>query len=60
MSQYTPIKTLKYNELNTTINFNEYEELLDYAYTIGTRKAYIQESESSSESFIPVFDNEGV
>jgi len=60
MSQYTPIKTLKYNELNNTINFNEYEELLDYAYTIGIRNAYIQESESCSESFIPVFDNEGV
>ena len=60
MSQYTPIKTLKYNELNNTINFNEYEKLLDYAYTIGIRNAYIQEEESCSESFIPVFDNEGV
>lgn len=60
MSQYTPINKTKYEELNQKINMNEYDELIDYAYDLGIRQAFIQESDSCSESFIPKFDNEGI
>lgn len=60
MRQYTPIKKLKYEELNTTVKDYLYDELIDYAYDLGIRCAYIQEEESCSDSFIPKFDNEGL
>ena len=60
MSQYTPVNKTKYKELNQKINMNEYDELIDYAYDLGIRQAFIQESDSCNESFIPKFDNEGI
>lgn len=60
MSQYTPIKKLKYKELNNKISFTKYNELIDFAYNLGIRKCFIQEEESCSESFIPKFDKEGI
>ena len=60
MSQYTPIKELKYKELNKKISNKEYYELIDYAYKIGVRKAFTQESESSNKLYIPDFNGEGI
>ena len=60
MSQYTPIRKCKYEELNSKINKEDYNKLIDYAYDLGIRKAFIQEEDSCSESFIPKFDNEGI
>lgn len=60
MRQYTPIRKLKYDELNKKVEEDEYNELINYAYDLGIRNAYIQEEESISESFIPNFDNEGI
>ncbi len=56
MNQYTPINKLKYDELNRTITDKEYDELIDYAYDMGVRNAFIQEGGTQSESFIPNFD----
>lgn len=59
MRQYTPIKKLEYDNLNRTITDSEYDELIDYAYDIGIRNAYVQEDGSIGESFIPNFrDND--
>ena len=55
MNQYTPIKELKYNELNHKIESRVYDEIIDYAWNIGIRNAYTQEEGTQSESFIPDF-----
>ena len=60
MNQYTPIKKLCYEELNHKVSDMEYDELVNYAYDLGVRKAFIQEGETQSESFIPHFDMEGL
>lgn len=60
MNQYTPIHQLKYSELNRTLSNNEYEEVIDYAISIGVENGFIQEGETAKESFIPAFDTTGV
>ena len=56
MSQYTPVRKSKYKELNRTVTELEYDELVNYAYDLGVRNAFIQEGESNKLSFIPNFD----
>lgn len=56
MNQYTPVRKLEYEELNSKVNDSEYDELIDYAYDLGVRKAFIQEGGTQEESFIPDFD----
>ena len=53
-------KKLYYEELNHKVSDMEYDELVNYAYDLGVRKAFIQEGETQSESFIPHFDMEGL
>lgn len=60
MNQYTPLKKLEYEYLNHKVTDKEYDALIDYAYNIGVRNAYIQEGETQKESFIPNFDLEGL
>lgn len=60
MNQYTPLRRLEYENLNRKVNDTEYDELINYAYDLGIRNAYIQEGETQKESFIPDFDNEGI
>ena len=60
MNQYTPLRRLEYENLNRKVNDTEYDELINYAYDLGVRNAYIQEGETQKESFIPDFDNEGI
>lgn len=55
MNQYTPIKKLKYNNLNRRVTKKEYDEIIDYAYNLGIRECFIQEEETQNESFIPKF-----
>ena len=59
MNQYTPVRKCKYEELNNKISDLSYEEVIDYAWNIGIRNAFIQEGETQSESFIPKFDFKG-
>jgi len=60
MNQYTPVRKTKFVELNSRVNEDDYEELVDYAYNLGIRKAFVQEDGTIDESFIPKFDKRGV
>ena len=55
MNQYTPVRELAYDELNKSVSDHEYDELIDYAYDLGVRNAFIQEGETQKASFIPDF-----
>ena len=57
MNQYTPIRKLDFSELNRKIKDSEYDDVVNYAFDLGIRKAYIQEGETQSESFIPDFND---
>ena len=58
MNQYTPLRKLEVDNLNRKLTDKEYDEVIDYAYDIGVRNAFIQEGETQSESFIPIFSDE--
>lgn len=61
MNQFTPLAGLeKYPELNRRVTQEEYEEVVDYAISLGIERGFIQEGETAEESFIPAFDGEGV
>ena len=61
MNQYTPLEaTGHFPELGRKVTEQEYEEVVDYAVSIGVENGFIQEGDTASESLIPVFDNEGV
>lgn len=61
MNQYTPLEHVKiYPELNRPLNQKHYEALIDYAVSIGVENGFIQEEGTDKESFIPLFDFEGV
>ena len=55
MNQYTPVKKLKYSELNNTVSEEEYNNLIDYASDLGIENCFVQDSTSQSDSFIPEF-----
>ena len=57
MNQYTPLRKLEYDNLNKKVSTKEYNKLIDYAYNIGIREAFVQEGETQTESFIPDFDS---
>ena len=56
MNQYTPIKKSVYENLNRKVSDAEYDEVIDFAVSIGVKNAFIQEGDTASESFIPKFD----
>ena len=61
MNQYTTLPQVKnIEELHRTITENEYNELIDYAISLGISKAFIQDGKTCLESFIPEFDLTGV
>lgn len=61
MSQFTPLSHVEnYPELNRKISPRIYEKYVDYAISIGVENGFIQEEDVAEESFIPLFDNEGV
>lgn len=61
MSQYTPCgKASDYPTINRKLSRREYDMVLDYAEKLGFENAFIQESSSSSEEFIPDFDLTGI
>ena len=55
MNQYTPIRNLKYKELNSKVRDIDYDKLINYAYDLGIRRAYIQEGDTQMMSFVPDF-----
>ncbi|MCR1952238.1 radical SAM protein [Clostridium sp. DSM 100503] len=61
MNQYTPLEHVKaYPELNKSLNEKHYDSMIDYALSIGVENGFIQEEGTDKESFIPLFNFEGV
>ena len=60
MNQYTPVDKYVYEELNNKVAESVYDELVNFAYDIGVRKAFIQDGETQNDSFIPNFNLENV
>lgn len=61
MNQYTPLSFMAdIPELNRKVTAKEYEELVDYAISLGVENGFIQEGDTAEESFIPAFDLEGI
>ena len=60
MNQYTPVRKCKYSNLNNKVTKLEYDELVNYAYDLGVRNAFIQDEESSKLSFIPSFKGDQI
>lgn len=61
MNQYTPMQILKeYPNLNRKLNNEEYDEVINYACDLGITKAFIQEGETASKSFIPQFNCDNI
>lgn len=61
MNQYTPLpNAARFPELNRRITDDEYDEVVEYAISLGIENGFIQEGETASESFIPEFDGFGV
>jgi len=58
MNQFTPVNITNYDNLNRTLTSDEYDEVVNYAYDLGVRNAFIQEEETCLESFIPKFSDE--
>lgn len=60
MSQYTPLKSYEYPELNRKITDEEYERAESYMYLRGLTDGYVQESSSAATDHIPEFDLTGI
>lgn len=61
MNQYTPLPQVSaYPEIDRRVTDTEYDEVIDYAISLGVENAFIQEGGTVSESFIPAFDGDGI
>lgn len=61
MNQYTPLEQVKdMPPLNRRVTKREYQRVLDYAWEIGIEQGFFQDGETAKESFIPMFDYEGI
>lgn len=61
MNQYTPMHDVKsFPEINKPLNLKHYDSLIDYCLYLGVKNAFIQETGTSSKSFVPEFDLSGV
>lgn len=57
MNQFTPMNLGKYPEINRKLTDDEYDEIIDYALSLGVENAFIQEGDTADESFIPDFSD---
>ena len=66
MNQYTPMghlaqmDQLGQTQLSRRVTAAEYDRVLDFADRIGIENGYMQEGDTAAESFIPLFDGEGL
>ena len=58
MNQYTPV--IEHPVLGRRVSAGEYEEVLDFADSLGMDGYFWQEGPAATESFIPAWDGEGV
>lgn len=60
MSQFTPNKSCRLDELGRRLNKSEYEEIAEYLYDSGIEDGFMQELSSAKEEYIPPFDLSGI
>lgn len=62
MNQYTPMGGVEvlFPELGRKVTSREYDRVVEYALELGVEQGFVQEGETSKESFIPPFDLEGI
>ncbi|MCI1944615.1 radical SAM protein [Clostridium luticellarii] len=61
MNQYTPMyHSYKFPEINKVLNPAHYDCFINYCISLGIKNAFIQESGTCSENFVPNFDLQGV
>ena len=61
MNQYTPMPSVaEIAPLNRRLSTAEYDEVIDFALSLGVENAFIQEDGTAEESFIPEFDAKGI
>ena len=61
MNQYTPLPQVRdIPDLNRRVTKREYEKVLDHALDLGITQGFFQEGGTAKESFIPLFDYEGL
>ena len=61
MSQYTPMGSIPaHPELEHAVPASEYEQLLDFADSLGMEDYFWQQGQAAIESFIPSWDFEGL
>ncbi len=61
MNQYTPMNnSASYPEINKILNPNHYDALINYCLTLGITNCFIQDSGTSSKTFVPNFDLSGI
>ncbi len=64
MNQYTPVLQgelkKQYPQLTRPVTKREYNRLLNFCFERNIKNAYIQESPTAKESFIPPFDYQGL
>ncbi len=57
MSQYTPFGEIQnFKELQRKVTFREYENVIDFALSLGIENMYYQKQQSASEEYIPSWD----
>lgn len=56
LNQYTPLPHVAaYSELNRKVTEEEYDEVVEYALSLGIGHGFLQEGQAAAESFIPEF-----
>ena len=61
MNQYTPLAHVKnFPEINRKVTDSEYDDVIDFALSLGIENAFIQEGETAKESFIPDFNEKTI
>ena len=64
MNQYTPVMErtafARFPELASTVSQSDYEDVLDFADSLGLTDYFWQEGPAVGESFIPIWDGEGI
>ena len=60
MNQYTPLRKIKYDNLNKKLEKEDYYKMIDFAYNLGVRNCFVQDDDTVDDSFIPIWDGSGI